>query len=152
MSVCGTNYFTLPDLTVYMNCDTPFAINLRMFDLGDNDELIFIIKNYDYIESPYVFLFRTHKGDEDENGEVFFKISPEDSKKLRHGAFYNFAVLIDAFDPKKETEYRKLTSNGKILIDYGAQDLTISPDYDINDLTREIVSVRIELDDQIEEE
>ena len=135
----------LPDLTVHMNCDTPLALNLRMFDLGEKDEAIFTVKNYDYIDSPYVFLFRANKADENENGEVFFKITPDVAKKLKHGAFYNLAILINALDTKKETEYRKLTDNGKIIIEYGAQDLTISPDYDANDLTSEIVSMRIEL-------
>lgn len=143
-----TDYFSLPDITVYMNCDTPLAINLRMFDLGDQDELVFTVKNYDYIDSPYIFLFRAHKGDENENGEVLFKIPPEATKKLKPGAFYNFAILAEAFNVKKETEYRKLTDNGKIIIEYGAQDLTISPDFDANDLTSEILSIRIEEADE----
>ena len=94
----------MPEITVYMNCDTRLAINLRMFDLGENDEFIFAIKNYSYIDSAYVFLFRARKDDIDENGEVIFKITPAASKHLKPGAFYNFAVLMDAFDPKKETE------------------------------------------------
>jgi hypothetical protein len=35
----------MPDITVYMNCDTRLAINLSMFNLGENDEFIFAIKN-----------------------------------------------------------------------------------------------------------
>jgi hypothetical protein len=120
----------LPEITIYINCDTPLAINLRAFDLSEHDELIFSIKNYDYMESPYVFLFRARKGDEDINGEVIFKISAEDSKKLKPGAFYNFAVLTKATEKLAETGYRKLTTNGKIMLDYGAQDLTINPELD----------------------
>jgi hypothetical protein len=127
-----------------MNCDTPLALNLRMFDLGDKDEAIFAIKNYNYIESPYVFLFKAHKGDENENGEVFFKVTPDVARKLKPGAFYNLSVLVNALDTKKETEYRKLTDNGKIIIEYGAQDLALSPYHDPEDLTSEIVSMRIE--------
>ena len=42
----STNYLaTMPEITVYMNCDTRLAINLRMFDLSDKDEFIFAIKN-----------------------------------------------------------------------------------------------------------
>jgi hypothetical protein len=132
----------MPDITVYMNCDTRLAINLRMFDLGENDEFIFAIKNYSYIESPYVFLFRARKADIDENGEVLFKITPEASKHLKPGAFYNFAVLLNAFDKKKETEYKKLTDNGNIVIAYGAQDLLVYSEKD--DLESEIISVRLE--------
>ena len=124
MSYC-TNYLaTMPDITVYMNCDTRLAINLDRFDLGENDEFVFAIKNYSYIDSSYVFLFKARKADIDENGEVIFKITPAASKQLKPGAFYNFAVLINAFDESKETEYKKLTDNGVIRIDYGAQDLT----------------------------
>jgi hypothetical protein len=131
-----------------MNCDTRLAINLRLFDLGENDEFIFAIKNYDYIESPCVFLFRARKADMDENGEVIFKITPEASKNLKPGAFYNFAVLIDAFDSKKETEYKKLTENGAINIEYGAHDLALDvvskdPAFD------EIIGMRLELLDEI---
>ena len=142
LSYC-TNYLaTMPEITVYMNCDTRLAVNLRMFDLGDNDEFIFAIKNYSYIESPYVFLFRARKTDIDENGEVLFKISPTDSKKIKPGAFYNFSVLLDAFDPRKDTEYKKLTENGAIRVEYGAQDLYVKPDEDEVDC--EIDSVRLE--------
>jgi hypothetical protein len=113
-----------------------------MFNLGDNDEFIFAIKNYSYIDSPYVFLFRARKSDMDENGEVIFKITPAASKRLKPGAIYNFSVLKNAFDKKKETEYKKLSDNGNVLIDYGAQDL-IMPDADIKP-DGEIISIRLE--------
>lgn len=147
LSYC-TNYLaTMPDITVYMNCDTRLAINLSMFDLGENDEFIFAIKNYSYIDSPYVFLFRARKSDIDENGEVLFKITPAASKHLKPGAFYNFAVLADAFDPKKETEYKKLTDNGNINIEYGAQDLEIKTE--LTSEKFEVLGVRLELLDEI---
>lgn len=147
LSYC-TNYLaTMPDITVYMNCDTRLAINLRMFDLGENDEFIFAIKNYSYIDSPYVFLFRARKSDIDENGEVLFKITPAASKQLKPGAFYNFAILADAFDPKKETEYKKLTDNGNINIEYGAQDLEIKTEFTSDKF--EVLGVRLELLDEL---
>ena len=41
----STNYLAaVPEITVYMNCDTRLAINLRMFNLGENDEFIFVVK------------------------------------------------------------------------------------------------------------
>ena len=96
---CNTSCLVaLPDITVYMNCDTRLAINLSMFDLGDNDEFIFAIKNYDYIDSAYVFLFRARKTDINEQGEVIFKITPRASKRLKPGAFYNFALLANAYE------------------------------------------------------
>lgn len=147
LSYC-TNYLaTMPDITVYMNCDTRLAINLQMFDLGENDEFIFAIKNYSYIDSPYVFLFRARKSDIDENGEVIFKITPAASKQLKPGAFYNFAVLADAFDPKKETEYKKLTDNGNIIIEYGAQDLTVETE--LTEVGISVSGVRLELLDEV---
>ena len=141
-SYCTNYTATMPDITVYMNCDTRLAINLRMFNLGDNDEFIFAIKNYSYIDSPYVFLFRARKSDIDENGEVIFKITPAASKHLKPGAFYNFAVLQNAFDRRKETEYKKLTENGNIAIEYGAQDILVYDECD--DPESEIISVKLE--------
>ena len=135
----------MPPITVYINCDTKLAINLGAFNLGEYDEFIFAIKNYNYIDSPYVFLFRARKSDIDENGEVIFKITPTASKQLKPGAFYNFAVLLNAFDPKKETEYKKLTENGDILLDYGAQDLTIQTES--SNSAYDIVGVRLERSD-----
>jgi hypothetical protein len=126
-----------------MNCDTRLAINLRLFNLGDNDEFIFAIKNYSYIDSPYVFLFRARKSDIDDNGEVIFKITPEESKKVKPGAFYNFSVLINAFDSDKATEYKKLTENGNVYIEYGAQDLLL-PEEPEEVVFYEITSVRLE--------
>ena len=147
LSYC-TNYLaTVPDLTVYMNCDTRLAINLQMFDLTANDEFIFAIKNYSYIDSPYVFLFRARTSDMDENGEVIFKITPAASKYLKQGAFYNFSALINAFDKTQETEYRKLSDNGNIIIEYGAQDLMLNSE--IPALNCEIVDIRLELVDQV---
>ena len=138
-----TNYLSnLPDITVYINCDTRLAINLRMFDLGENDEFIFAIKNYAYIESPYVFLFKARTSDMDENGEVMFKITPQASKHIKPGAFYNFSVLQNAFDLRKETEYKKLTENGNIILEYGAQDLVVKTD--LNNPDCDIVDVRLE--------
>lgn len=138
LSYCTDYLATTPEITVYINCDTRLAINLRLFDLGENDEFIFVIKNYDYIDSPYVFLFRARKRDIDENGEVIFKITPSVSKHIKPGAFYNFAVLLNAFDKRKATEYKKLTENGSIRLEYGAQDLT-----DKSGLDGEIIKVNL---------
>lgn len=149
MFSCDNKYNAeLPNLTVYMNCDTRLAINLRLLDLEDSDELIFVIKNYNYVDSPYVFLFRARNSDMDEHGEVIFKIPPAASKRLKPNAFYNFVILLNAFDPKKETEYKKMTSNGKVIIEYGAQDLTIppeaEPDFANGKFNGTIVGMRLE--------
>lgn len=140
-----TNYLaTMPDITVYMNCDTRLAINVGMFELGQYDELIFAIKNYGYIDSPYVYLFRARKGDEDEHGEVIFKIDPDVSKLIKPGAFYNFALLVNAFDERVPTEYKKLTDNGRIHIEYGAQDLLIPPSVEPSAPFSEIIGAKLE--------
>lgn len=147
LSYC-TNYLaTMPEITVYMNCDTRLAVNLSMFELGENDEFIFAIKNYSYADSPYVFLFRARKSDIDKNGEVLFKITPKESKKLKQGAFYNFSVLVNAFDPLQETEYKKLTDNGSVRIEYGAQDLLVKDE--LTELQWEVVGVRLEPDTSV---
>jgi hypothetical protein len=132
----------MPDITVFMNCDTRLAINLRTFNLSATDEFIFAIKNYSYIDSSYVFLFRARASDMDENGEVIFKITPAASKRLKPGAIYNFAVLRNAFDKKKETEYKKLSDNGNVIIEYGAQDILVPLGEDT--AYSEIVGVRLE--------
>lgn len=140
----GTNYLaTMPEITIYMNCDTRLAINLSLFNLSDKDEFIFAIKNYDYIDSDYVYLHRARKADiHPETGEIIFKITPEISKLIKPGAFYNFSVLANAFDLIEPTEYKKLTENGAINIDYGAQDLLVKPTDP--EFGYEIDSVRLE--------
>lgn len=151
LSYC-TNYLaTMPEIAVYVNCDTRLAINLRMFDLGENDEFIFVIKNYNHINSPYVFMHKARKSDIDENGEVLFKIPPEASKRIKPGAFYNFSVMLNSFDPQKETEYKKLTENGSIHLEYGAQDLTIKPDFKPGEepYISTVLGMRLELLDEI---
>ena len=138
----------MPEITVYMNCDTRLAINLNMFHLGKNDEFIFVIKNYNYIESSYVFLYRAKASDIDVNGEIFLRIPPATSKHIKPGAFYNFAVMKNAFDRSQPTEYKKLTDNGKINIEYGAQDFTIK-DESLEE--SEVIGVRLEpIDDASE--
>ena len=65
----------LPDVHISVNCDTVLAINLRELKIGENDEFVFTIKNYDYINSSYVFIFRAKLSDADQNGEVVFKMA-----------------------------------------------------------------------------
>jgi hypothetical protein len=145
MLSCCTNFLAvMPEITVYMNCDTRLAINLHMFDLSEHDEFIFAIKNYDYIDSSYAFLFRARRADMDQKGEVIFNIDPDASKNIKPGAFYNFALLINAFNPSELTEYRKLTENGKIKIEYGAQDLALPEPEEPRSPFSEILSARIE--------
>ena len=141
-SYCTDYLATMPDITVYINCDTRLAIKLSTFDLTEYDEFIFAIKNYNYADSPSVFLFRATTKDMDSNGEVLFKITPEASKFLKPGAFYNFAVLKNAFNTALETEYRKLTANGTVLLEYGAQDILI--DNDLNNCDYIITDIRLE--------
>ena len=143
LSYC-TNYLAaMPDITVYMNCDTRLAINLSMFNLGKDDEFIFVIKNYNYIDSHYVFMQRARLGDEDENGEIIFKIDPDVSKAIKPGAFYNFSVLLNAFNEYEPTEYKKLTENGKVNIEYGAQELLIGPEVDLPVPYQDIISAEL---------
>lgn len=138
-----TNYSAnVPDITVHMNCDTILAVNLRALELGTNDEFIFVIKNYDYINSSYVYIFRAKCSDMNRDGEVIFKIPSTTSKHLKPNAFYTMTVLIDALDNKRETIHQKLVDNGKIIIDYGAHDMIV-PDIDgVNDY--DITSMRLE--------
>ena len=140
-----TDYLvTLPDITVYINCDTRLAINLKAFNLNDYDEFIFTIKNYDYIDSSYVFLFKARKSDMDENGEVFFRIDPDISKLIKPGAFYNFSLLANAFNKNEVTEHRKLTENGNIKLEYGAHDLALPEPVEQPSMFKEVQSARLE--------
>jgi hypothetical protein len=125
-----------------MNCDTCLAINLRAFNLNDADEFMFVLKNYDYVDSDYVYLFKARNSDMDENGEVLFKIPPRTSQMLKHGAFYNFAVAVDAYNRKSPTVYKRLTENGAILLEYGAQDALIETGFD-SDYTEDTISARL---------
>ena len=145
-----TNYdATMPDIVVYMNCDTRLAINLSRFGLTESDEFIFAIKNYSYIDSSYVFLLRAKVSDMNNNGEILFKIPPATARRIKPGAFYNFSVLLNAFDPRKDTEYKKLTNNGNIIIDYGAQDIRVWKEDDYQDT--EVVGVHLEPTDDFSE-
>ena len=144
LSYCTDYLAHMPEITIYMNCDTRLAINLRMFELGEYDEFIFAIKNYDYIDSSYAFIFRARREDMDENGEVIFKIDPDSSKAIKPGAFYNFSVLMNAYNKYELTEYKKLTENGPIRIEYGAQDLAMPAPEEPISLFSEISGVRLE--------
>ena len=150
-SYCTDYLATMPDITVYMNCDTRLAINLSRFNLNEYDEFIFAIKNHGHIDSPCAFLFRARKSDMDENGEVIFKIDPDASKTIKPGAFYNFSLLVNAFDRYKLTEYKKLTDNGNIIIEYGAHDLALSLPTELPSQFSEIYEARLEaIDDATE--
>lgn len=140
LSRCTDYLATMPEITIYANCDTCLAINLQAFNIGDNDEFIFALKNYDYIESDFIYIFKARNTDIDENGEVLFKIPARTSQMLKPGAFYNFAVLADAYDRKLPTVYKRLTDNGNILIEYGTQDMLVKTD---TEYTGDIVAARL---------
>ena len=148
LSYCTDYLATMPDITVYMNCDTYLAINLKALNLGENDEFIFTIKNYDHIDSPYVFLFRARLLDMDKNGEVIFRIDPDVSKKIKPDAFYNFTALTNAFNKNELTGYKKLTNNGRILVEYGAHDLALPVTEENTSPFSEVSDVRLEVVDE----
>lgn len=148
-SYCTDYSAVMPDITVYMNCDTRLAINLGMFDLSEHDEFIFTIKNYNYIDSSYAFLFRARLSDLDANGEVIFNIDPDTSKHIKPGAFYTFALLLNAFNPSAPTEYKKLTKNGKVVIEYGAHDLALEEPELPKSPVKEVLGARIEPTDDV---
>ena len=103
--------------------------------------MCFVVKNYSYIDSSYVFIHRARVSEIDENGEILFRIPPAVSKRIKPGAFYNFAVMQNAFNSNEETEYKKLTDNGAIKIEYGAQDFLVKTDGIDSD--SEIIGVRL---------
>ena len=144
MSRYNLDYSTpIPDISVFINCDTVLAIDLESLNLGQCDEFIFTIKNYDYANAPYVFLFRARVSDADKNGEVIFKIPYLTSLQLKQSAFYNMSVIVNAFDSKKPSIYNSITANGKIILRYGLPDLTTK--FTIDGCEEyEIISTRLE--------
>ena len=89
------------------------------------------------------------KKDMNANGEVIFNIDPDASKNIKPGAFYNFALLVNAFNPSELTEYKKLTENGKVNIEYGAQDLALpAPEEPVSPFS-EILAARLEQTDSV---
>jgi hypothetical protein len=151
MLSCYPNYLAaMPDVTVYMNCDTRLAINLGLFELGEDDEFIFTIKNFSYKDSSYAFMYRARKSDMDEHGEIIFNIDPDASKNIKPGAFYNFTLLTNAYNPRKLSEYHKLTKDGKIIIEYGAHDLALPDEHVQTSPFSDILSAKLEPDDGID--
>ena len=120
--LCSNQLQCVPDITVYVNCNTHFAINVKHFNLTDEETLVFAIKNYDYIGAPTIFTSEIVKDDENAKGECVIKIPPEVSRKIIPGAFYTF-VLVSTDTESGESIYTKLTKNGNINLDYGAPDL-----------------------------
>lgn len=126
------NYFMprsddLPIVQLAMNCDTILAINAADLDIQENDELIFTIKNYDYIGSPAIFLKRLRYNEINAAGEIFIKVSHDIVQYVKPGAFWNLSILKDAYDTLKPTQYGRLTDNGRVSIAYGAHDLGSQP-------------------------
>jgi hypothetical protein len=138
------NLILLPDITVYMNCDTRFAINLGLFNISEFDEFIFTIKNFSYAESSYAYLYKATKADIDDNGEVILNIDPDTAKNIRQGAFYNFSLLVNANNPHEPATYRKLTENGRVILEYGAHDLAIAAPEDPPAPFNDILGARLE--------
>ena len=141
----ANNSVAVPTIVVHANCDTCLAIKLNAFKLSDYDEFIFAIKNYDYIDSSCVFLYRARKADMDENGEIIFNIDPDVSKRIKPGAFYNMALLVNAFNYNEPSEYVKLTENGAVTIEYGTHDLALESQEASASLFNEILAARVEI-------
>ena len=144
-----TNYLVpMPDITIYMNCDTYLAVNLSAFDIGEHDEFIFVIKNHDYLDSSYAFLYRAYKSDVNENGEIIFNIDPDASKKIKQGAIYSCAILVNALSYNEPSEYVKLTENGKVRVEFGTYDLALAVPEEPQSSFREVIAARIEATDE----
>lgn len=138
-----TNYLaTAPDINISANCDTILAINTGTFEISKDDEIIFVIKNYNFNDSPYIFMFRATKKDINDRNEILFKVPTNCARQVKPGAFYTFMKLTNAFNIRREADYLKLTDNGRIIVDYGAQSF-LTPT-DTTEPGFEVVSARLE--------
>ena len=140
LNCCVDRLTPLPDINIYINCDTILAINLSAFNINEYDEFVFTIKNFDYIDSSYVFIYKATLQDINDDGEIIFAIGPDTSKNIKPGAFYNFELLVNSFNPGSSTLCKKLTENGKVNIKYGAQDLALM-EADSDELDPESITI-----------
>ena len=110
----------LPIVQLSVNCDTILAINTAEFNIQQNDELIFTIKNYDYIGAPAIFLKRICATEINSADEALFKVPPDIVQHIKPCAFWNISVLRNVYDAEKPTQHMRLTGNGRVTIAYGA--------------------------------
>lgn len=116
MLVCTTQKLlvadSIPDITIYDGCNTEFAINLQAFDIQADEELIFIIKNFNYRNAPIVYSKILTLADVNEREEVIFEISPKEALLIKPKAKYSIFL-------KTNGEPKRLTPDGNVLLVYG---------------------------------
>ena len=79
-----------------------------------------------------------------ENGEVIFNIDPDASKKIKQGATYSCAMLVNATSYNEPSEYVKLTESGKVRLEFGTYDLALAVPEEPQSSFREVLAARIE--------
>jgi hypothetical protein len=120
---CYKNYSNkMPKITIYANCDTALTLNLGCFSFAPQEQLIFVIKNHDYTEAPVEFLHKVEVEKINEDKNYSFVVPKEAAAAIKTGAIYTFMF--------KHTNGRcsKVTPNGFIRVEYGADGLIIKED------------------------
>ena len=124
---CYKNYSNkMPKITIYANCDTALTLNLGCFSFAPQEQLIFVIKNHDYIDAPVEFLYTITPDPKEVNStydkNVSVIVPKESANKIKNGAIYTFMIK------NGDGQYSKLTSNGIVRVEYGAQGLGLEED------------------------
>ena len=123
MCNCYTNYSNeLPKITIYANCDNTLTINLGCFSFAPREQLIFVIKNHDYIGAPVEFSETIIPSELNTEKNISILIPKEATNSIKNGAIYTFMLK------KADAQYSKLTSNGLVQVEYGAQDFELGED------------------------
>ena len=120
---CYKNYSNkMPKITIYANCDTALTLNLGCFSFAPQEQLIFVIKNHDYIDAPVEFLDTIIPEELNSDKNISIVVPKESANKIKNGAIYTFMIK------NGDGQYSKLTSNGIVRVEYGAQGLGLEED------------------------
>ena len=120
---CYKNYSNkMPKITIYANCDTALTLNLGCFSFAPQEQLIFVIKNHDYVDAPVEFLDTIIPSELNSDKNISIMVPKEYANKIKNGAIYTFMIK------NSDGQCSKLTPNGIVRIEYGAQSLDLKED------------------------
>jgi hypothetical protein len=114
----------MPKITIYANCDTALTLNLGCFSFAPQEQLVFIIKNHDYLDAPVEFLELISPEELNSDKNVSIIVPSIKANKIKNNAIYTFMVK------HANGQYSKLTPNGTVKVEYGAHSLNLEEDAD----------------------
>lgn len=104
----------MPPIAIAVGCSSIITLDFSYFSCAEDEKIIFSFKNSTLKDAPVIFATTIDLADLDENNQIEIVVDETVANELTEKSFYTFTA--EAADGTR----RKLTDNGRIVLQYGA--------------------------------